>query len=166
MCSFCSPHRALCVQLVGWGAALLMLSGRGASAHPGTLSPFLETGCAEVHPLPRTAAGLHLAFQLPPCRRMTPPPRATPAAPDRWWGRDKAQHLVVSGLWTLSAQYVLVDKAGWAEADALPLAAGSAAAAGLAKELYDTTHPDGTASEKDLVANAVGIGLAVGIIVL
>jgi uncharacterized protein YfiM (DUF2279 family) len=97
---------------------------------------------------------------------MTPPPHAAPAASDRWWSRDKAQHLVVSGLWTLSVQYVLVDKAGWAEPDALSLAAGSAAAVGLAKELYDTSRPAHTASAKDLVANAVGIGLAVGVIVL
>lgn len=144
----------------------MMLGGSGASAHPMALPPPVETGCAEARPLPPTAAALHLAFQLPPCRRMTPSPPAASAAPDRWWSLDKAQHLVVSGLWTLSAQYVLVDKAGWTEPDALPLAAGSAATVGLAKELYDTSRPAHTASAKDLVANAVGIGLAVGVILL
>jgi hypothetical protein len=73
---------------------------------------------------------------------------------------------VFSGLWTLSTQYVLVRKAGWSKGDALPASIATAAAVGGAKELYDASRPDQTASGKDLVANAVGIGLAVGVILL
>jgi hypothetical protein len=80
--------------------------------------------------------------------------------------RDKARHVVFSGLWTLSTQYVLVNKADWKEGDALPAAVLTSATVGLGKELYDTARPDGTASGKDVVANAVGIGLAVGVILL
>lgn len=85
---------------------------------------------------------------------------------DRWFARDKAQHVTFSGLWTLSTQYVLVNKADWSESDALPASMASAAAVGAAKELYDASRPAETASGKDLVADAVGIGLAVGVILL
>lgn len=86
--------------------------------------------------------------------------------PDRWWGQDKLQHVVVSSLWTLSTQYVLVNKAGWSKSGALPVSATAAAVVGLAKERYDASRPGGTASAKDLVANAVGIGLGIGVIIL
>jgi len=52
------------------------------------------------------------------------------------------------------------------ELDALPVSVASGATIGLLKELYDTSRPGRTASGKDLVADAVGIGLAVGVIVL
>jgi len=106
-----------------------------------------------------------VAFEL----RYAPlPPPAAPPRPsrDRWLARDKARHVVFSGLWTLSTQYVLVNKADWSEGDALPASIASAASVGLAKELYDASRPAEAASGKDLVADAVGIGLAVGIIVL
>jgi uncharacterized protein YfiM (DUF2279 family) len=93
-------------------------------------------------------------------------PPAPPPPRDRWLARDKAQHVVVSGLWTLSTQYVLVNKAGWTNADALPASVASGATIGVLKELYDASRPTGRASGKDLVADAVGIGLAVGVILL
>lgn len=89
-----------------------------------------------------------------------------PARDDRWWARDKAVHLAGSALWTLSTQYVLVNKATWAEGDALPVSVASGVAVGAAKELYDANRPSGTASVRDLAANAVGIGLAAGVIAL
>lgn len=86
---------------------------------------------------------------------------------DHWWARDKAKHVAFSLLWTLGTQYVLVNKAGWAERDALPASAGSAVGVGLSKEMYDwrlsSSHHF---SLRDLVADAVGISLAIGLIVL
>lgn len=98
--------------------------------------------------------------------RYGPSPADTMAARDRWIARDKALHVSVSGLLTLSAQYLFERKAGWGRHDALPVAVGSAAAVGVAKEVYDSTQPTETASGKDLVADMVGIGLATGIILL
>jgi uncharacterized protein YfiM (DUF2279 family) len=96
----------------------------------------------------------------------TPRPQAPPPA-DRWLARDKLQHLTFSFLWTLSAQYVLVDKADWSNHTALPVAAGSSAAVGLSKELFDwRAGPTGRFSTRDLAADAVGIALAVGAILL
>lgn len=108
---------------------------------------------------PDSLTAAAVAFDL----RYDAPPPSAPAR-DRWLGRDKARHVVFSGLWTLSAQYVLVRKAGWTEGDALPVSVAAAAAVGLAKEGYDAARPAGTASGKDLVANAVGIALAAGVI--
>lgn len=70
-------------------------------------------------------------------------------------------------LWTLSTQYVLVVKAGWSEGDALPISVASAATAGLAKEVYDRyLGPTSYFSGKDVVADGVGILLAVGVVLL
>jgi uncharacterized protein YfiM (DUF2279 family) len=115
--------------------------------------------------LPRAAP----AAALP---RAAPPPADAPRSPadaprDRWLAEDKAKHLVVSATWTLATQYVLVAKAGWRERDALPASLASGAAVGLAKELYDgRAGPTGHFSRKDLVADALGLALAAGVILL
>lgn len=86
---------------------------------------------------------------------------------DAWWAHDKVKHLVVSTLWTLSTQYVLVAKAEWSDGDALPASVGSAAAVGLAKEVYDRrVGATGHFSWKDLAADAAGIGLGSIVILL
>lgn len=108
-----------------------------------------------------TAAAV--AFEL---RYGARPLASTPVPRDRWLARDKAKHVVFSGLWTLSTQYVLVNKADWSEGDALPASIASGATIGILKELYDASRRTGEASGKDLVADAVGIGLAVGVIAL
>jgi len=80
---------------------------------------------------------------------------------------DKAKHVGGSFLWTLSTQYVLTDKAGWSDGDALPASVASGVAIGLAKEVYDrTAGPTRYFSKKDLVADALGILLATGVIAL
>jgi uncharacterized protein YfiM (DUF2279 family) len=86
---------------------------------------------------------------------------------DQWWARDKAKHVAFSFFATLSAQYVLVNKAGWAESDALPASAGVTVSLGLAKEVYDWRWGDTQHfSARDLVADGIGLVLAVGVIVL
>lgn len=86
---------------------------------------------------------------------------------DLWLAYDKVQHVTFSFLWTLSSQYALEQKAGWRSGQAWPLAAGTSAAMGLAKELYDwKAGPRRHFSYRDLVANGLGIALAVGFILL
>ncbi len=87
---------------------------------------------------------------------------------DRWWAYDKALHVSASFLITLSGQYALTSKAGWSEGDALPLSMGVSGAAGLAKELYDWQFDasSGHFCRRDLVADALGIALAAGFILL
>lgn len=110
----------------------------------------------------RAALAYGGAPEEPPHFSAALPPRADP-----WLGFDKAQHLVVSALLTLSVQYVLTDKARRSQRGALPLSAASAGAVGLGKELYDRHYsPSQYFSRRDLVADAVGIALGVGVILL
>ena len=86
---------------------------------------------------------------------------------DRWLGFDKVQHAAFSFFWTLGSQYTLVNKLGASERGALPLSVGSGALVGLAKEVYDEhLTARGFFSYRDLAADAVGLLLALGLIVL
>ncbi|MDX1740433.1 MAG: hypothetical protein R3178_04030 [Rhodothermales bacterium] len=85
---------------------------------------------------------------------------------DPWFAFDKAEHVTFGFLFTLGGQYVFVNKAGLTENEALPLAIGVAASAGLAKELLDRRRAGGFFSTRDLVADALGIALATTVILL
>ncbi len=86
---------------------------------------------------------------------------------DPWLGRDKALHAGGSFLLTLSGQYVLTAKLSASEGTALPIAAGTTLALGLAKEVMDSRRAVRPHfSTRDLVADAVGVALAVGLILL
>ena len=86
---------------------------------------------------------------------------------DPWLGFDKAQHAAFSFLWTLSSQYTLVNKLDVSERRALPFSVSSGVLLGLSKELYDgSTAPRNYFSFRDLVADAFGIALALGLILL
>ena len=86
---------------------------------------------------------------------------------DPWLAFDKVQHFTFSFLWTLGSQYTFVNKGGLSEQGALPLSVGSSAAIGLAKELYDwRVKPSHYFGRRDLVADGLGIALAVGWVLL
>ena len=100
--------------------------------------------------------------------RETPPPiRPDTALADPWLGRDKVLHASASFLLTLSAQYVLTSKLDTDADTAVPIAAGAAFSLGLTKEFADSRRPvNPLFSTRDLVADAVGVALAVGLILL
>lgn len=77
---------------------------------------------------------------------------------------DKALHFTGSAVWTLSTYYGLTGVADWPHRASLGTAAGSAAVLGVLKEMYDASKIGNHASGGDLVANALGIGVATGII--
>lgn len=79
-------------------------------------------------------------------------------------GFDKIKHAAVSCLLTLSSQYVMVNKSGFDEQEALYYSVSSAAMVGLAKELNDLNRKDGHFSWGDMIANGIGIAIAVLII--
>lgn len=80
------------------------------------------------------------------------------APPDDWLGFDKGLHFGASFLLTLSGQYVLTDKGGLSNRRALPLAAGTALALGLAKEVADSRRVAFPLfSLRDLVADVAGV---------
>lgn len=109
----------------------------------------------------------------PTARLETADSLATPSAsrpaplPDEWVARDKALHFGVSFLLTLSGQYVLTDKADLSNARALPVAAGSALALGLLKEVADSRRPrDPHFCWRDLAVDAAGVALAAAVVAL
>ena len=83
---------------------------------------------------------------------------------DKWLAFDKVQHFTFSFLWTLSSQYVLVNNMNMYEEDALPFSVVSSLSAGLMKETSDMKKPKGYFSKKDMVADCLGILLAVVVI--
>ena len=98
-------------------------------------------------------------------RTVTQEPDPAPPLTDRWIAYDKAQHFLASALLVLAGQYVLEAKGGAGHLSALPLAVGTSASAGLAKESWDARRPGGSGfSKKDLVADAAGIAAAVVVI--
>ncbi|MDQ7040239.1 MAG: hypothetical protein Q9M35_04805 [Rhodothermus sp.] len=95
----------------------------------------------------------------------TVPESSTSADP--WLAYDKVQHMTFSFLWTLGSQYTLEQKVGWRRGRALPVAVGTTVVVGMAKELYDwKVGPRRRFSYRDLVADGLGIVLAVGFILL
>ena len=83
---------------------------------------------------------------------------------DAWFAFDKVQHFTFSFLWTLSSQYILENKCNQKGPGTIGLATGSALSAGLAKECYDRSKPNGYFSKRDMVADIVGILCAVIVI--
>lgn len=149
--------------VLGTGLLLGSLSGIGPGALAHAAPPdSLSARTASAQDLSAHAIAFTLRYS-----RM-PVPHASPLQPrDRWLAMDKAKHVGGSLLWTLSTQYVLVAKADLSEPHALPWSVVSGAAVGLAKEAYDARYgPTRTFGRKDLVADAVGIALAVGVIAL
>ena len=169
-------HRGpLAVAAIG---VLWMLAGPpvGAPAHAQLLGAHdaeiasAEIGSAEIAPVVIVpvvivSAAVPVPPRRPSLRGAEPPARPLPQ--DRWIAMDKAKHVGGSMLWTLSTQYVLVVKADWRSRDALPVSAISTATIGLAKEVYDRyAGPTRHFSSRDLVADALGIGLGVLVILL
>lgn len=89
------------------------------------------------------------------------------ALPDEWLARDKALHAGASFLLTLSSQYVWETKLELTEGEALPLAVTSALSLGLFKEVMDSRRPhDAHFCYRDLVADALGVLLGAGLVLL
>ncbi len=84
--------------------------------------------------------------------------------PKRTIGFDKIKHAAFSCLWTLSSQYVMVNKSGFDEHKALTYSVSSSALIGLAKEINDCQTKERSFDWCDLIADGVGIAIAVFII--
>ena len=84
------------------------------------------------------------------------------APKDEWFAIDKLQHFGYSLLVSLGCQYVLVNKLNSKEKVALPISSIMSFSAGLAKEIQD--KKSSFFSKKDMVANIIGISIAMVII--
>lgn len=86
---------------------------------------------------------------------------------DPWLAFDKVQHFSFSLLITVGSQYTYVNKLHMRERRALPISMITSASVGLAKEIYDWKYgPSGFFSRRDMAANAAGIIVAAGFILL
>ncbi len=148
------------------GAVLLLLV---VSAGTASAQSEVALRAAVLYGVERQAAGVERPVGT---ERLPTPDAGLPIPPDTvladpWLGRDKALHAAGSFLLTLSAQYVLTAKLDADEGTALPLAAGMTLSLGLAKEVADSRRPVSPLfSPRDLAADAVGVALAVGLILL
>lgn len=82
---------------------------------------------------------------------------------DNWHDADKYSHFTISAFLTAGQMFVLQDRTSFSENRSLTIAITSTALIGIAKEVYDGVSKKGTPSWKDLLADFLGIGLAVAI---
>jgi len=81
--------------------------------------------------------------------------------PDDWLGKDKFDHAMTSAGLVAAQFYFLHQEFDLNIAKSRQIAAASALTIGIAKEIYDQTSGRGTPSWKDLLADVVGVGVAV-----
>lgn len=81
-------------------------------------------------------------------------------------GYDKIQHTAVSCLLTLSSQYIFEEKSNYSQNGAIGYSVSTSTMIGLAKELNDMNVRKKPFDWGDMIANFVGIGLAVLIVTL
>lgn len=86
--------------------------------------------------------------------------------PRKTIGYDKIQHAAVSCLLTLSSQYVMENKSGIDKHKALSYSVSSAATIGIVKELNDAQPKERSFDWGDMIANGIGIAVAVFIITI
>lgn len=79
-------------------------------------------------------------------------------------GFDKIKHAAFSCLWTLSSQYVMVNKSGFDEHKALSYSVSSSVLIGFTKELNDWQTKKRPFDWGDIIADGVGIVIAIFII--
>jgi len=83
---------------------------------------------------------------------------------DKWWGRDKAKHFLVSAFLTGACYRICHDEFHNKEEPSLYFSAGFTFSLGLGKEIRDQTKPQKRFSYKDLVYDLMGIGVGLLIV--
>lgn len=82
---------------------------------------------------------------------------------DRWFAKDKVEHLGVSAFLSGVSYSIFRDFYNNDEKSSIYFSAAFTFGAGLGKEFYDLRTPQGTFSFKDLAADILGIGLGLWI---
>jgi len=83
---------------------------------------------------------------------------------DKWWGRDKAKHFVVSAFLAGASYKIYRDGLHNKKEHSLYFSTGFTLSLGLGKELHDETRPQKRFSYKDLVYDLLGIGVGLFIV--
>ena len=152
-------RRFLLKAALGWVLGCCLLPGTSSSfAQPAAHSVVLKPAASE--------AGASGILQAPRETRSVPA-RLDSLPRDRWLAMDKAKHLGGSFFITLGSQYVFEHKTALRRDPALALSLSTGSAIGLGKELYDRyLGPTRFFSVRDLVADALGLLLAAGVVLL
>ena len=103
------------------------------------------------------AQSLHAQFAHAPADSSG---RAIARAPDPWLSKDKMDHVTASAFLTGAQYYLVRQELELSHEQSLRAAMAGALVLGIAKEIYDGVSKRGTPSIKDLLADALGIGLA------
>ena len=82
-------------------------------------------------------------------------------AKDRWLGEDKLQHFFVSAFLTGVGYLIVREPLRTSENRSVYYGSGFSFSVGLGKEIYDLQSKKGHPSFKDIVADLLGIGVAV-----
>jgi uncharacterized protein YfiM (DUF2279 family) len=82
---------------------------------------------------------------------------------DKWFAKDKAEHLVVSAFLTGVSYSVFRDFYRNRKESSIYLSTALTFSLGLGKEFHDERTPQGRFSYKDLAADILGIGLGLWI---
>jgi putative lipoprotein len=106
----------------------------------------LARGQDSIRAIPDSTVGVHQKFSR-----------------DLWLGKDKFDHALASAGLVAAQFYVLHQELEVRGRRSRQIAAGSTLTIGIAKEIYDKVSRRGTPSWKDLLADCVGVALAVGI---
>ena len=87
--------------------------------------------------------------------------RMSPINQDRWFGEDKAKHVVASFILTGASAYYCRHRQKWSDEKGVTFGASFTLSMGIAKEIGDLRSNTHFFSWKDLVADFLGIGLGV-----
>ncbi|HPI73764.1 MAG TPA: hypothetical protein PK843_15820 [bacterium] len=89
-----------------------------------------------------------------------------PVARDLWLAKDKADHLICSAFLVGLGYYMAHEEMNRPHRQACTVGLGFSFSLGIAKEVYDRRGRKGTASWRDLAADALGCGLGYALITL
>jgi putative lipoprotein len=83
---------------------------------------------------------------------------------DKWWGKDKAEHFLISAFLAGASYKIYHDQWHNKKKGSLYFSTGFTLSLGLGKEIYDETRPQKKFSYKDLIYDILGIGVGLLII--
>jgi len=83
---------------------------------------------------------------------------------DKWWGKDKAEHFLVSAFLAGVCYKIYHNELHNREDHSLYFSTGFTLSLGLGKEIYDQTRPQKRFSYKDLIYDLLGIGVGLLIV--
>ena len=83
---------------------------------------------------------------------------------DKWWGKDKAKHFLLSAFLAGASYKIYHDQLNNKKENSLYFSTGFSLSPGLGKEIYDETRPQKKFSYKDLIYDILGIGVGLLIV--